>query len=103
MNELEMLKKRIEELERWKENFNSSSDITNSFQQALLGRIPTLTTTTKSKTSENIDVLDADGATVVQVLEAPDAFVEIKNLQAFADGKRFFTAVWRANANDPAN
>jgi hypothetical protein len=79
MNEIEELNKQIEELNRWKNNLQSSSTIPINIDKAFRGRFGELagiTTSSKSSSSEN-KAVNEEGSSSYNVLLPPDVFLEI--------------------------
>ena len=79
MNELETLKREIEELKIWKKSLENSSSIPLSIDQALTGRgyVKTnLKLSTKGVDTEDVSVNEGGVATYA-VMNDPDGFLEI--------------------------
>lgn len=81
MNELEQLKKEIEELKVWKRSLEASHSIPLNVDQALRARLGTLsgstiTSSSKAASSENRLVEEA-GTDTFNVLLPPDAFLQV--------------------------
>ena len=76
MNELEILKREIEELKAWKRSMERSSTIPLPVDQAVRERFPFLQKSAKSSTSEDINI-DEAGAQEWTVLANPDGFFKV--------------------------
>ena len=79
MNELDILKREIEELKNWKKTLENSATIPLVIDQSFRKRFETFSdiiTSTKSATSENQGVNEG-GVASYSVMNKPDGFLQI--------------------------
>lgn len=79
MNELQQLKKELEELKAWKKSLEMSQSIPLNIDQAFRKRFfvdSGISASGKSATSENQSVNEG-GVATYSVLKAPDAFLQV--------------------------
>lgn len=80
MNELEILRQKVEELEKWKANLERSSSIPLNIDQALrerfLNGIPLIKASTKGNDTED-QAVNEGGVATYNVLKEPDDFLQV--------------------------
>lgn len=78
MEDLEQIKKELEELKAWKKSLEFSHSIPLNIDQAFRERfVSSLQTSTKVASSEN-QAVDEGGTDTYSVLKPPDAFVQVR-------------------------
>lgn len=78
MNEIELLKREIAELKRWKASLEMSSTIPLNIDQSFRKRftVQEIIASTKGATTEN-QAVNEGGAATYSVLKPPDAFIQV--------------------------
>lgn len=80
MNELQQLKKEIEELQNWKKQLETSHSIPLNVDQAFRARLSnlvnTITVSTKGVDTEDVTV-DENGVAIYSVMNDPDGFLQV--------------------------